>query len=329
MHLRQEVRFMKKPNLFIVGQPKSGTTSIYHYLKQHPEIFMPEQKELHHFAKDLNEERKKKFAKKNEFNFSLNKYLSHFIQSKNEKYLGDITPDYLYSKLAAKEIYKFKSEAKIIAIFREPVNFLYSLYSQYYYTLNEKANGFKKALELEPARKKGKSVPFMVREPSMLFYSEKIKYTIQLKRYFEVFPKKNIKVIIFEEFKNNPRKIIKEIFDFLEIESSFKPKLKVHNPNKSIRLRFLQTIIYSKLIWKLPKKILPRFFYDKIKNLMHKIFITHKKRKPLNSKFKKTLKKRYKNEVKKFNEFLHKNKLLPKRLNLIKLWGYEDLNEKN
>ena len=88
---------MKKPNFFLIGPPRSGTTALWSYLKQHPEIYMPtEHKELRYFTKDLHSDRG-----------TLNSYLYWFKDVKNEKCIGESTPFYLYSKTASKEIKTF------------------------------------------------------------------------------------------------------------------------------------------------------------------------------------------------------------------------------
>jgi hypothetical protein len=109
---------MRKPDFFIVGAPKSGTTAMYFYLKQHPEIFMPERKELHFFGSDF-------FAP--HFVRDLKDYLKFFEGADNKKRIGEASPWYLYSKRAAFEIKEFNPDADIIIMLRNPVDMMYSL----------------------------------------------------------------------------------------------------------------------------------------------------------------------------------------------------------
>ena len=106
-----------KVNLFIIGQPKTGTTSLYYYLKKHPKIFTPKQKQLYHFAFDFNEFRKRnKLMNRNYYqeyyNYSFESYVENFDFNKQNEIYADITPDYIYSENAAENIYKYNPNAK-------------------------------------------------------------------------------------------------------------------------------------------------------------------------------------------------------------------------
>ena len=96
---------MNKPNLFIVGAPKCGTTSMFSYLQQHPDIFMSNNKEPHYFGSDLT-------RIGNLYNFTENEYLKLFLNANNEKIIGEASTHYLYSKTAPKEIKSFNKESK-------------------------------------------------------------------------------------------------------------------------------------------------------------------------------------------------------------------------
>ena len=126
---------MLKPNLFIIGAPKCGTTSIYSFLKQHPEIYMPDFKEPHYFGSDLNK-------KKGVYIDTEEEYLSLFIESKNEIFIGEASTYYLYSNLAPMEIFKFNPDSKIIIALRNPIDLIYSLHSQYFFSGNENVLDF-------------------------------------------------------------------------------------------------------------------------------------------------------------------------------------------
>ncbi len=318
---------MKIPNFFIVGQPKSGTTALYHFLKQHPTIYVPEKKELHHFERDFHETRNRLLKNKmilrrlNKFhNYKEEDYLKHFENAKRQKILVDITPNYLYSKKAAKAIHKFNPKAKILAIFREPISFVYSLHSQYVYDLIEHEKNFEKAISLEKERKKGTRLMKSGRLVDLLFYGERVKYEKQLKRYLEVFPKEQIKVIIFDDLIQNNEKTYYEILNFLEVKK-FKPDFKIVNPNKRVRFEFIREsakfLVDRGFGFVLPKKI-----RNNLENLINKITTKYQKRKKLDANLIKQLKKRYKPEVVKFNKLLKKHMLIKR--DLVKLWGYDE-----
>lgn len=137
---------MKKPDFFIVGAAKCGTTAMYEYLKEHPEIFMPEDaKEPNYFGSDMNYKSSR---------LTEEQYLSLFSDAKNEKRIGEASVWYLYSKLAASEIKEFCPSARIIIMLRNPVDMLYSLHSELFYGADEDIEDFKTALNAEEVRKK-------------------------------------------------------------------------------------------------------------------------------------------------------------------------------
>ena len=117
----------KKPNFFIVGAPKAGTTSLYAYLSMHPEVFMPSTiKEPDYFS------HKAILAQNLYYNTThvtnLEEYLDLFSLANGEKAIGEASVSYLYYQEAARNLYDFNPEARIIIILREPVERAFSHY---------------------------------------------------------------------------------------------------------------------------------------------------------------------------------------------------------
>jgi hypothetical protein len=315
---------MKKPNFFIVGMPRSGTTALYKFLNQHPDIFLPEQKELCYFENDLNEERigyhgyLRPFfkAKKEDF-------LSFYDNVNKERAIGDISPDYAFSKVAAKKISDFNPKAKIIFILREPVDFMFSWYCHALERGWETKGSFKKALSLENKRKEGKNIPKYVREPSALFYKEKADYVPQIKRYLNLFPKENILILFYDDFEENNLKVLKKIFKFLGVDKSFVPKMGRYNKSKNVTNKYILGLILKLGKNKL-RKILPKKIRAKIlKRLRSHAVKNEKKRMDLSER--KEIMLGFKGRVVELNTLLHENKLLDKNLDLVKFWGYDNV----
>jgi len=143
---------MRTPDFFIVGAPKCGTTAMSDYLRQHPEIYMPQRKEPHFFGSDLD-------APYPYFIRDKEQYFSLFAEAKDEKRVGEASVWYLYSKRAAFEIKEFCPTASIIIMLRNPVDMIYSLHSQRLFTGNEDIPDFEEALEAEEDRKRGLRIP--------------------------------------------------------------------------------------------------------------------------------------------------------------------------
>lgn len=281
---------MKKPNLFIVGFPKCGSSAIYNLLKQHPDIFMSEYKEPNYFIREMRHKdillNKKIFYSKN-----IKNYLNLFNGAKKEKYIGDASVKYVFSKTAFNDIYNFNNNSKIIIIIREPIEFLRSLHQQL--ELNISYNNI-----------------------------DLINYSQYIKPYINKFGKNNIKIIIYEDFKNNNIKTYKDIINFLKLPY-FKPEIKIINQSKFYRLKFIRSffdrnnVIY---IYKKIEIITPKPLWLLFKKIYNFITIKNTGKINIDNNFKKNLKKNIKKEVLKVNKLLRKEKLIDK--DLTKLWGY-------
>lgn len=326
---------MRKPSLFIVGKARSGSTSLYTYLNQHPDIFLTAQKELFFFCTDFHKESDHYQRKYNYFPIREKKdFLRQFKNWKNEKVAGEVTPVYLYSREAAKNIWAFNPRAKIIMILRNPVDYLYSLHSLFVASLKENEPNFKKALALESQRKKWNSLSKKLRKkyfptdinfPSNLFYFERIKYTEHIQRYLKYFPAKQVKIIIFDDLVKNPARVYKDLLKFIGVDTSFKPNFSSKGANMTSRFLAVKRLVYSSFILKSPERILPSRIYKAIRHplrdlhnkMFFNIFYKKAKRKPIDPEFRKELMKKCKPEVIKLSKFL--------RRDLVKLWGYDKI----
>ncbi|MEO1352345.1 MAG: sulfotransferase, partial [Cyanobacteria bacterium J06635_15] len=247
---------MKKPNFFIVGAPKCGTTALFTYLGEHPDIYIPEtsetlesqlggKKELHFFGHDLGFNRP-----------SLEDYLNYYANANGEQQLGESSVFYLYSQQAAEEIKAFNPDARIIIMLRNPVDMMYSWYSQLLFWGDETLPTFQDALAAEADRKIGKRLPIRADHPIECFYYREIaKYTDQVKRYFELFGRDRVHVIIFDDFKQDTAAVYRDVMQFLECREAYEPDFRVINSNKSIRNKLLQSFLRH------PPKLIRRLLY--------------------------------------------------------------------
>lgn len=315
---------MKKPNFFIVGEPKCGTTSMHEYLKGHHQIYMSEIKEPDFFAEDKKNEYRK--FKKSYHPFALiDKYLNMFNSANEEKIIGESSSIYLFSKTAAKNIYNFNPNAKILCMFREPVSFLISYNEYARSTLQENVN-LLDGLQLEGYRKNWEYLPnkHFLRIPSTLMYSERVLFTEHLKRFLELFPKEQILVVLLEELKNDPQKVFKKVLNFLEVDSDYIPEFLIHNPRKMIRYKFLFfKILASKGYFRLFSKILPPNVYNKGYKIFKQLTSNQLTRLTIDKETITSLKVRFKPEVVRFNQLLHDNELIARDIDLLKFWNYD------
>jgi len=291
---------MNKPDFFIVGAPKTGTTALYSYLKEHPEIFMPEIKELHYFGSDL---------RFNTTRRSEEDYLSHFISVKNEKRIGEASVRYLSSKKAAVEIKAWSPLARIIIMLRNPVDTIHSLHSQTLYNGNENIQELEAALDAERYRKLGIGIPQTAFLIDSLFYRETVRYSEQVERYFKVFGRDKVRVIIFDDFINNTTEVYRETLRFLNVEETFQQDFPIINSNKIIRNNLLRDFLrYPPAgIQRFGRTFIPPVFRQQFKKKIMRLNTKHVERAPMNNALKHKLRNELRPEIEKLSKLLDRD----------------------
>ncbi len=150
----------RMPDFFIVGHSKSGTTALYEMLRSHSQIFLPDIKEPIYFADELPRE-----AHRYHPAATLEEYLALFEPARADQRVGEASASYLRSPTAAGRIAQAQPDARIIAILREPASFLRSFHLQCVQAHYETQKDFRKAMQLEQARRAGKRIPRRSRWP--------------------------------------------------------------------------------------------------------------------------------------------------------------------
>lgn len=219
-----------KVDFFIVGAPKAGTTSLYHYLSEHPQVEMSSQKEPDYFSDKAIHEQGMYYAK-NRVD-TLDKYESLFVQKESVVY-GEASVSYLFYENVAEDIKKYNPNAKIIIMLRDPIERAFSHYLMDY-RLGLISDSFENVLAKISKHKN-----------AHLFYQQYIevsKYAKQIQRYLDFFKKENILFIDYEDFKKNVSKTVDQVYNFLNISTEFVADINTkHNTfimpkNKIIRL---------------------------------------------------------------------------------------------
>lgn len=214
------IEHMRKPNFFIAGAAKSGTTSLWMYLKQHPEIFMPEKiynKEPSYYCHEYGMD-------------SYDDYCALFESVNDEKMIGEASTPYLTSPESAAWIVQEVPDARIIVVLRNPVDRAYSLYRWMVNHGYEWIFPFEKALEMEETRMD--DTVFVAGNPQYFYnymYFHSGLYSQQLERYYSAFPAKQIKVLSLDDLKRRPVEAVQDIYAFLGVDATFKPEIKIHN----------------------------------------------------------------------------------------------------
>ena len=218
-----------------------------------------------------------------------------------QKIIGERSTDYLYWEPSASKIKNFNPKAKIIMILRNPADLIYSLYGAALSRgIDENVSDFKKALDAEEKRKieqlknPNKYNPF-------IFYRDVARYSEQVSRYIELFPRKNILVISFEKFIKNPSEIFIEICNFLEIDSNFKPVVTAKNQLKQVRSNTLRSLVHSAMNSRAQQKILK---VPKIQSVYNFVNKTNNPRSEMDPDLKKKLIDEFRPDIDKLSQLL-------------------------
>lgn len=250
------------PTFVIIGAGKSGTTAIHEYCDQHPEVFMTRVKEtnffeledqkisytvkedperLHHYPQSIN---------------NLEDYKNLYLEAEGtEKALGETSPMYLYGKRAPTNIKKNVPEIKIVAILRQPIDRLYSRYLHLSRDGHQPTEHFEDALD--------QSTIWWKRNDLV---TEGFYYT-HLKRYYDLFNEKQIKIFLYEDLRQDSERIMRELFDFIGVDSTFRPSLETeYNVSGKPKNPIIDKLIGSNsILIKTAKSIAPNLI-SRLKN---------------------------------------------------------------
>lgn len=232
---------MKLPNFVIVGFPKCGTTSLHYYLDDHPEIFMPKQKELHYFtAKILKSQNKGPGDNSvNQFHIdSFQAYKQHFKKAqKKHKAIGDASPSYInYPETIPDIKEKLGADIKIIIVLRDPIRRAFSNYLHLVRENREKLSFFD-ALQAEEVRREIGYSDFWYYKWNSL-YAKKVE--IFKKAFDEVY------IMTNENLKQNPLQSIQKLYKFLGVDANYKPQnlSKQYNPGGLYKQNLITKLIF-------------------------------------------------------------------------------------
>ena len=281
-----------KVDFFIVGAPKAGTTSLYHYLSEHPQVEMSSQKEPDYFSDKAIHEQGMYYAK-NRVD-TLDKYESLFVQKESVVY-GEASVSYLFYENVAEDIKKYNPNAKIIIMLRDPIERAFSHYLMDY-RLGLISDSFENVLAKISKHKN-----------AHLFYQQYIevsKYAKQIQRYLVFFEKDNILFIDYEDFKINVSKTVDQVYNFLNISTEFVADINTkHNTfimpkNKIIRLIYSFVFLRKILTFLFPVYL--------VKNIRVLLFKSDKKPELL-KETRSLLSIIFNDDIKKMEEVLAKN----------------------
>jgi hypothetical protein len=295
-------------------------------LMQHPRIYLPV-KEPRFFVP----EQRSRFRQANsrERPDTLEEYLSLFTDAAADQRVGEASTSYMRSPQAAARIAELQPEARIIAVLREPASFLRSLHLQFVHNHVETVSDFRKALTLEDERRRGRHVPRLSQAPQRLMYSENVEYVEQLRRFHELFPREQVLVLIYDDFRRDNLATVRQVLRFLDLEDDM-PAIRAteNRPLRAIRFQFLhQAARAISIAHRNPRAAGPlsqavnlltpaEVRSERLQSLWRRV--VYRDPPPPDEQFMLELRRRYKPEVQALSEYLGRD--------LVALWGYDKLD---
>jgi hypothetical protein len=277
------VRQSKLPNFFVVGAGKAGTTSLYQYLRQHPQIYMSPVKEPCYFASELRAEylsrdfarhvkrQTRELPRYLDDNLPVeplgwlvsewDDYLRLFQKVREEKAIGEATASYLWSETSAANIRARVPGARIVIILRDPAE---RAFSQYMHQLAEGLTRYTFREQIEKSARGGK------RAVSILHpFLEAGLYHRQVKRYLDQFPRENIRIYWYEDDWRQPARMLADLFAFLEVDAAFLPDTSQKSlAQRAPRVAAVNYLLKKSAIWPSMKGLMPPALRSRLRALI-------------------------------------------------------------
>lgn len=250
---------MKHPDFVLIGAAKAGTTALYWYLQEHPEVYMSPLKETNFFAYGVDQEGRLLYGDPELHRFPIKTheaYAELFNGAGNAKAVGEASPIYLECPQAAARIRHLVPDARIICGLRDPVDRAYSDYLMY---LRNRGRRFEPATELQPSARWAQPDSHWMQ---LGFYHD------QLARYYEAFTTRNIHVFLFDDLKASEGEVIKGIYRFLEVDEGFAPDFDTpHNVGGVPGKMWLEQFLTNGSLRRIAEPLVPKRAADWVRGL--------------------------------------------------------------
>ena len=285
---------MRLPNFLIIGAAKAGTSSLFAYMGQHPDVFISSAKEPNFFAL---EGQAVAFAGPgddiiNQASITdLPTYEALFAGVRGQAAVGEASTLYLYATAAAAGIKRYVPDVKLIAILRDPVERAYSSFLHLQRDGREPCASFEAALDQEDLRIRN-------HWEHLWHYTKVGYYHAQLRRYYDLFPREQIAVWLYDDFEADPTRVLREVFAFLGIDPTYAPDMTFrHKVAGTPRSRALHAVLTRPNAAKaLAKRLLPAHVRSTLyAAMMQRNIVTH--RDPLPEGVRRRLRELYRPDV--------------------------------
>ncbi|NEP10564.1 MAG: sulfotransferase [Symploca sp. SIO2C1] len=291
---------MQLPTFLIIGIQKAGTTSIYQYLKQHPQIYMSPVKETNFLEKDWSKippdpRNKRKKSKIDTFD----KYSQLFQDVNDEIAIGEASPNYLFHYLSSAELIQhYLPQAKMIAILRNPADRAHSDY----------------LMHIRDGIGNGRSLAEQIKfKANSSFTIRKGFYYTPLKHYFDTFSQEQIKIYLYDDLCNNPVALMQDMYQFIGVDDNFHPDTsKKYQVAQVPKIKFVNTILRKKnrsktIVSSILKYLLPPTLKESIRSSLIKINSKDKQQALLASEDRQQLVALYREDILKLQDLIQRD----------------------
>lgn len=280
------------PNFLIIGAAKSGTTALWHYLNQHPQIYMSPRKHTRFFAFEVEDPGFRGPAPREPSIpyaiADIEAYHALFEGVADETAIGEASHSYLYQPKASRRILSYAPDMKLIAMLRNPAERAFSHYRQMVRDGREPHDDFVCALREEEVRIRDYWWPDF-------HYVQIGLYHAQLKRYFDLFERGQIKIYLYEDLKSDPHAVLQDIFRFLEVDQGFDPKATIRYNASGIPKNKTFHLLLQKLrrVRPVVERLAPKSEYQRLLRIGSKLHNQNLSKAQLSSEVRKEVVNRY------------------------------------
>lgn len=250
------------PTFITIGAAKAGTTALYWYLAEHPQVFMSPMKETNFFAYGLDERGELLYGDPDHHHFRIRtwaEYEALFADAGDALAVGEISPIYLECPQAAGRIRDRLPRAQIVCGLRDPVDRAYSDYQMYLR---------RKGRRLDPARDLTPTSEWARPDSHWMTIG---RYHEMLSRYYGAFPRDRIHVFLFDDLRRDTPGVLRELYGFLGVDPDFRPDLETpHNVGGMPASKRLERLLTSHRLQSLLEPVIPRRLADRARRIRTK-----------------------------------------------------------
>jgi hypothetical protein len=281
------------PNFIVVGAAKAGTTALYWYLAEHPGVFMSPVKETNFFAYGVDQQGRLLYGDPDVHRFpikSLPEYERLFEKAGTATAIGEASPIYLECPQAASRIRQLIPAARIICSIRHPVDRAYSDYLMY---LRRRGRQF------DPTRELGATAAWARPDSRWMQVS---RYAEQLSRYFAVFPRDQIFVILFDDLKRGSLEVTQNTYRFLDVDPGFVPDFSTPHALGGVPAsRLLERLLTSSTLGVAVRPFVPKGAINWVKRLRSR---NMRQAPPLPGELKRELTSHFRDDIRKISDLI-------------------------